>query len=186
VVQQLSDQNRDLVILEKIEQNPNVTQASIANQLGVAVGTVNWHLKRLVQKGYVKVRRVARRKLLYIITPEGLALRANLTLDYIQSSFELYRLVRSRVQVAIDRVKEQEYSSVQISGNGDVAEICRLTCIEHNVKVVHDSSVPTLVIVDLKIFIDWGDGNLVDPNESSNSGESNHQIELAGERKEHD
>ena len=182
----MSDQNRDLIILEKIEQNPNVTQASIANQLGVAVGTVNWHLKRLIQKGYVKVRRVARRKLLYIITPEGLALRANLTLDYIQSSFELYRLVRSRVLVALDRVKEHEYSSVQISGNGDVAEICRLTCIEHSVKVVHDSSVPTLVIVDLKIFIDWGDGNPVDPNESSNSEQNDHQFELTGERKEHD
>jgi DNA-binding MarR family transcriptional regulator len=186
VVHLLSDQNRDLIILEKIEQNPDVTQATIADQLGVAVGTVNWHIKRLIQKGYVKVRRVARRKLLYIITPEGLALRANLTLDYIQSSFELYRLVRNRVQVAIHRIKENGFSAIQISGNGDVAEICRLTCLENSIKVVHDTDVPVLVIVDLKIFIDWGNGELVDPNESSNVEEYGHQFELAGERKEHD
>jgi DNA-binding MarR family transcriptional regulator len=186
VVQRLSDQNRDLIILEKIEQNPNITQASIANQLGVAVGTVNWHVKRLIQKGYVKVRRVARRKLLYIITPEGLALRANLTLDYIQSSFEMYRLVRNRVQVAIERIKEHGYSAVQISGNGDVAEICRLTCLEHNIKVVQDNNVPVMVIVDLKIFIDWGDGNPVDPNELSTGEFEAYETVFAGERKEHD
>ncbi|MBI9049615.1 MAG: winged helix-turn-helix transcriptional regulator [Anaerolineaceae bacterium] len=182
----MTEQNRDLIILEKIEQDPNVTQASIASQLGVAVGTVNWHVKRLIQKGYIKVRRVARRKLLYIITPEGLALRANLTLDYIQSSFELYRLVRNRVQVALARLDEHGYDAVQISGNGDVAEICRLTCLENNVKVVPDENAPTLVIIDLKIFIDWGDGKQVDPNESSTEVQYDDQLVLADERMEHD
>jgi predicted transcriptional regulator len=65
------DPNRELVLLEQIENDPDVTQASLAAQLGVAVGTVNWHLKRLVAKGYVKVN-AQRRKLRYIITPEGL------------------------------------------------------------------------------------------------------------------
>ena len=78
--------DRDLILLEQIEFDPDVTQASLAAQLGVAVGTVNWHLKRLIAKGYVKVKRAQRRKLKYIITPEGLAFRALLTVDYIESS----------------------------------------------------------------------------------------------------
>ena len=48
-------QDRDLVLLEQIEKNPDATQASLASQIGVAVGTVNWHLKRLIEKGYVKL-----------------------------------------------------------------------------------------------------------------------------------
>ncbi|MCD4752951.1 MAG: winged helix-turn-helix transcriptional regulator, partial [Anaerolineaceae bacterium] len=67
--------DRDLVLLEQIEKNPDATQASLASQLGVAVGTVNWHLKRLIEKGFVKVKHAERRKLKYIITPEGIALR---------------------------------------------------------------------------------------------------------------
>ena len=70
------DPVRELILLEQIEHDPDVTQATLAAQLGVAVGTVNWHLKRLVSKGYVKVKRAQRRKLRYIITPEGIALRA--------------------------------------------------------------------------------------------------------------
>lgn len=67
------DPNREMVLLEKIEYDPDITQANLAAQLGVAVGTVNWHLKRFVTKGYVKVNRAQRRKLRYIITPEGIA-----------------------------------------------------------------------------------------------------------------
>lgn len=180
----MSDHNRDLIILEKIEQNPNVTQALMANQLGVAVGTVNWHLKRLIQKGYVKVSRVARRKLLYIITPEGLALRANLAVDYIQSSFELYRLVRSRMQVALKRIQDEGYTAVQIIGEGDVAEICRLTCLENHIAVVQDSSAPQLVVIGLKLFIDWGDGVQIDPNEPAKLDMESHPSPKMDERME--
>ena len=122
------DTNRDLIILERIEQDPDATQASLAEQLGVAVGTVNWHIKRLVSKGYVKVRRVERRKLRYLITPEGLALRARLTVDYIQNQFQLYRLVRGRMLTVIDEARAKGYSQVRLEGQGDVAEVCRLTC----------------------------------------------------------
>ena len=53
----------DLRILDEIEQNPEATQATMANQMNVAIGTVNWHLKRLIAKGCVKIQRCEKRKL---------------------------------------------------------------------------------------------------------------------------
>ena len=150
----LTEQQRDLNILEKLEQDPDATQASLAAQLGVAVGTINWHIKRLVAKGYVKVRRAQRRKLRYIITPEGIALRTRLTLDYINSSFQLYRLVRQRTMETLRTARQRGYRSVRLEGDGDVAEICRLTCLEQGVEIVDDGHVPLLKIVGLKIFIE--------------------------------
>lgn len=146
--------SRDLVILEKIEQDPDATQASLAAQLGVAVGTVNWHLKRLVAKGYVKVRRVERRKLRYIITPDGLALRARLTIDFIQNSFRMYRLVRSRVLTSIAELRRLGFNSVRMNGDGDVAEVCRLTCLEQGIEIVDHPAAPLLKVVDLKVTIE--------------------------------
>ncbi len=148
-----SESTRDLVILEKIEQDPDATQASLAAQLGVAVGTINWHLKRLIAKGYVKARRAERRKLRYIITPDGLALRARLTLDYIQSSFQLYRLVRSRVIHALAEMRHSGHAAVRLQGDGDVADVCRLTCLEQGFAIVEDNNAPLLVIQGLKVFI---------------------------------
>jgi DNA-binding MarR family transcriptional regulator len=148
------DTNRDLIILERIEQDPDATQASLAEQLGVAVGTVNWHIKRLVSKGYVKVRRVERRKLRYLITPEGLALRARLTVDYIQNQFQLYRLVRGRMLTVIDEARAKGYSRVRLEGQGDVAEVCRLTCLEQGLEVVTDPVAPLIRVDNLKMFLD--------------------------------
>ena len=152
----LADTDRDLILLEHIDQNPDVTQASLAVQLGVAVGTINWHIKRLIAKGYVKARRVERRKLRYAITPEGLALRARLTLNFIQSTFRMYRLVRERSIDALQQIEQAGYSRIVIEGEGDVADICRLTCLEKGIKVIAERNhSPVLHIQGLKVFVEW-------------------------------
>src|SRR5512139_3008398 len=136
MIETTPDPNRELVLLEQIEYDPDVTQANLARQLGVAVGTVNWHLKRLVAKGYVKVKRAQRRKLRYIITPEGIAFRARLTINYIDQSMRLYRRVRQRVREELVEARHNGVHAVRISGDGDIADICRLTCLEQGIAVV--------------------------------------------------
>jgi DNA-binding MarR family transcriptional regulator len=148
-----SDHNSDLVILEQIEKDPDATQANLAAQLGVAVATINWHLKRLIAKGYVKARRVGRRKLRYIITPEGLALRAHLTLNYIQTSFHLFRLIRQRMQDAIAQVKQAGFERIYLEGDGDIADVCRLTCLENGIAIVQDEEAPRVIIRAMKLFV---------------------------------
>jgi DNA-binding MarR family transcriptional regulator len=125
-----NEELRELTLLEKIENDPDVNQSTLATQLGVAVGTVNWHLKRLIAKGYVKVKRAERKKLHYIITPEGIALRARLAVDYVERSFSLYRKTRQRVREYLSEIKSAGYDRIRIIGKGDVADICRLTCLE--------------------------------------------------------
>jgi DNA-binding MarR family transcriptional regulator len=145
---------RDLALLEQIEKDPDVTQASLATQLDVAVGTVNWHLKRLIQKGYVKIKRAERKKLRYIITPEGIALRARLTMDYIEQQFLLYRRVRQRVKEYLQQVRETGFTRVRLQGEGDVADICRLTCLEQGVEIVSEGRYPVLVVTGLTVRLD--------------------------------
>jgi len=150
-----TDTARELALLETIERNPDVTQASLAAQLGVAVGTVNWHLKRLIAKGYVKIQRAERRKLRYIITPEGIALRARLTRHYVEQSFRLYRQTRRRVKALLEAVRAQGFDRVRLQGEGDIAEICRLTCLEHRVDVTDDPQAPALVVRGLSVELEF-------------------------------
>jgi DNA-binding MarR family transcriptional regulator len=146
-------------LLEQIEQNPDATQASLAANLGVAVGTVNWHLKRLINKGYVKVRRAERRKLRYIITPEGIALRAHLTINYVQTSFRLYHQTRQRVIELLKQAHQQGFDGVRLVGDGDIADICRLTCLEQATQIVEDTQCPALEVHGLKVVLQIGEKN---------------------------
>ena len=148
-----NEELRELNLLENIENDPDVNQSTLATQLGVAVGTVNWHLKRLIAKGYVKVKRAERKKLRYIITPEGIALRARLALDYVERSLTLYRRTRQKVRERLAEVKQAGHDRVRIVGKGDVVDICRLTCLEQNITVVTDKSAPALQVDGFKVTL---------------------------------
>jgi DNA-binding MarR family transcriptional regulator len=165
------DPNRSLLLLEQIEDDPDVNQASLASQLGVAVGTVNWYLKRLIEKGYVKVKRLQRRKLRYIITPEGIAFRTRLTLNYIETSMRLYHRVREQVHAELVVIRQSGHTRVLIVGDGDIADICKLTCLElgmtPEVRRFQDEtgpgkpepeirgSVPVLEVSGTKVHVRW-------------------------------
>ncbi|MCL4531115.1 MAG: winged helix-turn-helix transcriptional regulator [Chloroflexi bacterium] len=148
---------RELTLLEQVESDPDINQSALANQLGVAVGTVNWHLKRLIAKGYVKVQRAERKKLRYIITPEGIALRARLTVDYIEHSLDLYRKTRQRVKEHLNAIRAVGIDRVRIVGDGDVADICRLSCLEQGFAVVQDDDAPRLEIKGWKVTLNMGE-----------------------------
>ncbi|MCD6402096.1 MAG: winged helix-turn-helix transcriptional regulator [Anaerolineales bacterium] len=150
-------ETRELILLEQIEDDPDVSQASLAAQLGVAVGTVNWHLKRLVAKGYVKVKRAQRRKLRYIITPDGISFRARLTINYVENQLRLYRNTRERVKKFLSEVKQEGYKDVRLVGNGDIAEICRLTCLEAGINIEDAPNIPTLEIQGWKVYLTWSE-----------------------------
>ena len=149
-----NDETRELSLLEQIESDPDVNQSALATQLGVAVGTVNWHLKRLIAKGAVKVSRAERKKLRYIITPEGLALRARLAVDYVERSFSVYRHTRQRVKDYITKIRKAGFDCVRIVGLGDVADICKLTCLEQGISVVTDKTAPALILDGYKVRLD--------------------------------
>ena len=148
-----NEELRELTLLENIENDPDVNQSTLATQLGVAVGTVNWHLKRLIAKGYVKVKRAERKKLRYIITPEGIALRARLAVDYVERSFSIYRRTRQRVREFLEDVQKAGFDRVRILGKGDVVDICRLTCLEQGIEVVTEKDAPALQVDGFKVIL---------------------------------
>jgi len=113
-----SETERDLRILEYIEREPDITQAGLATRLGVAVGSVNWYLKRMVAKGYVKVKRMRRKRLRYLITPQGMAEEARLAYQYMQASLHVYREVRAEAKRLLEQVQAARYRGVRIESDG--------------------------------------------------------------------
>ncbi|HEC36211.1 MAG TPA: winged helix-turn-helix transcriptional regulator, partial [Anaerolineae bacterium] len=123
----MSGVERQLRILEALERNPETTQANLAAQLGVAVGSVNWYLKRLIRKGYVKATKMERRRLKYFVTPQGLALKARLTSEYMEVSLRVYRELRRAARETLATVREAGYTAVRADGRDEAMEIFRLT-----------------------------------------------------------
>jgi DNA-binding MarR family transcriptional regulator len=153
----MSESEHQLHILEVLEHNPETTQASLAAQLGVAVGSVNWYLKRLIRKGYVKATKMERRRLKYFVTPQGLALKARLTSEYMQYSLQVYRELRQAAKEALAQVRGKGYAAVKTDGRGEAMEIFRLTCLEEDVAVKEavSSSLPEIKVEGVGFTVIW-------------------------------
>src|SRR3979409_517682 len=93
--------HRDLKLLEAVEQDSRVTQRSLANKLGMALGLTNIYLKRLVRKGYVKCVNVQSNRLRYLLTPTGIAEKTRLTFEFMEYSLVLYRQVRQHLRAVL-------------------------------------------------------------------------------------
>ena len=147
----------ELRILEQIEQDPEATQSDLAARMGVAVGTVNWYVKRLVKKGHIKVTRLQRRRLRYLITPEGLAEKTRLAMEYVQVSMGMYRATRQQARELLAKAREAGFQKVAVSGHGDLVDVCRLTCLEQSVPVASpgsDGALPVLRVSGAAVMLE--------------------------------
>lgn len=128
---------RKLNLLEELEKQPEVKQKDLAKRLGIAAGTVNWLIKHLSKKGYIKVKRIGQWRWRYILTPSGFAEKARLTRRYIQNSMELYRKTRQEARQLIAKLHKEGYDSVRLEGDSrnDLMDVCRLTCLEEGIEV---------------------------------------------------
>ena len=77
-----------LKILKHIQTNPNVSQRQLAEELGVSVGKVNYCLRSLIDKGFVKAsnfkRSTNKLSYLYLLTPSGIEKKTKLTLNFMK------------------------------------------------------------------------------------------------------
>jgi DNA-binding MarR family transcriptional regulator len=131
---------RELELLNVLAEDPEIRQIDLATRLGVAVGTVNWLLKRLVSKGYVKVRRIGRWRWRYLLTPRGMEEKVKLTQAYLRRSMRLFRQTRQDSRRVLAEIKEKGYHTVCVSDSldTDLADVFKLTCLEEGIKVVEE------------------------------------------------
>ena len=92
----------ELEILRKIQENPNFTQRQIAEHLGLSLGKINYLIKALISKGFLKIGNFKRsdNKLgyLYMLTPEGVETKKKLTLLFLQRKSEEFDKLKKEME----------------------------------------------------------------------------------------
>jgi DNA-binding MarR family transcriptional regulator len=122
-------------LLNEIARDSLVTQGTLSDRLGIAVGSVNWYIKRLISRGWVKVSHLDRTRLKYDITTEGMKVFTQRAMLYARDSLKVYGEYRSKAKKLVEELKLQGLKSVYIEGNDEATDILRLTCIEAGIKV---------------------------------------------------
>ena len=122
-------------LLEEIAQDSFTTQANLSKKLGIAVGSVNWYIKRLIKRGWIKASHLSRTRLQYDLTPEGMAVLTQRALWYIKSSLQVYRELREKALAIVAELQQNGTSRVYLSGKDETMDILRLTCLEAGILI---------------------------------------------------
>ena len=105
----MNEQFIELQILKNI--NKTISQKSIAQDIGYSVGKVNYVLKALIEKGFVKAENFAtnknKKQYKYLLTEDGIKHKINITeifikrkkeeYDSLQKDLEEYRLIYGEI-----------------------------------------------------------------------------------------
>jgi len=130
--------SQEYELLDAIAQDSMVTQASLSARLGIAVGSVNWYIKRLINCGYVKISHLDRTRLKYQLTPEGMSILTQRTLQYLKRSLTVYNELRKKAKAIVTDLRSQGVTHVYLEGDDEVIDILRLTCIEEGMALDED------------------------------------------------
>ena len=91
-----------LRVLLALEANPELSQRQLAAELGVSLGGVNFALKALIERGFVKAdnfrKSGSKVAYLYVLTPRGVAEKASLATAFLGRKLEEYEVLRQEIE----------------------------------------------------------------------------------------
>jgi len=91
-----------LKILKHIQTNPDVSQRQLAEELGVSIGKVNYCLRALIDKGFVKAgnfkRNTNKLSYLYLLTPKGIEEKATLTARFLKRKIAEHEKITNDIE----------------------------------------------------------------------------------------
>ena len=106
----LTDSDR-YQLLRALEHNPNLSQRQLATELGYSLGKLNYCLKALKEKGWVKAEnfRNSQNKTAYFyqLTPAGVTEKARVTRRFLQRKLEEHQQIEQEIEALKQEVARQ-------------------------------------------------------------------------------
>ena len=90
-----------LDLLRKLESNPEYTQRELSKEMGVSLGKVNYCIKKLTEKGWIKLTNFKQNPnkmgYAYLLTPRGIDEKAKLTISFLKRKVIEYEILKKEI-----------------------------------------------------------------------------------------
>ena len=101
-----------LRVLRALEANPELSQRQLSAELGVSLGGVNYALKALIERGFVKAgnfrKSGTKAAYLYVLTPKGIVEKSSLATAFLGRKLEEYEVLRREIEALKGEVGSDE------------------------------------------------------------------------------
>ena len=105
----MPESENHLNVLRLLQDNPDINQRQMASELGISLGGLNYCLKALVEKGWVKMDNFSRSpnklKYSYLLTPRGMKAKTRLTGHFLRRKLAEYEELKAEIEALRAEVK---------------------------------------------------------------------------------
>jgi DNA-binding MarR family transcriptional regulator len=131
-----SEEIRELRLLQELERNPIISQRELSHKFNIALGVTNACLRRMVQKGWIRIRGLSHRKIGYYLTPIGFGEKAKLTLHMISYTVQHYSELKKMISQRLLEMERDGFQRIVFYGISDEMEVAYITLQGVNLKLV--------------------------------------------------
>jgi DNA-binding MarR family transcriptional regulator len=118
---------RDLQFLRELEQNPNLSQRELAHKLDIALGLTNACLKKMIRRGWIKIKKIPPRRIGYYLTPHGFTEKSKLTYRFLSNTIHHYNSAKQGIAKKLLSLQDEGIKRIAFYGVSDEMEIAYIT-----------------------------------------------------------
>ena len=127
----MNHSEKELKILEKIHNNEDsIRQRDLAKIAGLSLGMTNSILKRLIDKGYLTVKKVNNRNIKYVVSPLGIEEISKRSLNYFKRTIKNVVVYKEAIEDVVSIVKKYGFNTIILVGQSDIDFILEHACIK--------------------------------------------------------
>jgi DNA-binding MarR family transcriptional regulator len=131
-----SEELRDLRLLEELDRTPIISQRELSHKFGIALGVTNACLKRMVRKGWIRIRGFDHRKIGYYLTPKGFVEKSRLTFHLVSGIVQHYSELKQVISERLLEMQRDGRQRIVFYGVSDEMEVAYITLQGVNLKLV--------------------------------------------------
>jgi DNA-binding MarR family transcriptional regulator len=117
---------REFELINIIGAQLGANQRDLSKQLAISLGMTNLLVRRLISKGYIRIRQLNKKKTQYILTPKGFAEKYIKSVHYTLKTIRSIGLIRNQLNDIIQRLYNQGERVFIILGSSDLTELVEM------------------------------------------------------------
>jgi len=117
---------REFELINIVGAQLDANQRDLSKKLDISLGMTNLLVRRLIAKGYIRIRQLNKKKSQYILTPKGFAEKYHKSIRYTLKTIRSIGLIRNQLNIAIKRFYDRGERSFLILGSSDLTELVEM------------------------------------------------------------
>lgn len=108
-------------VMRILQDSPDMSQRDLASKVGISLGGLNYCLKALMDKGFVKLENFQNSrhkfKYVYVLTPAGIAQKMAMTGHFLKRKLEEYETLKNEIEALSAEIDQPHVSARKHGSN---------------------------------------------------------------------